>query len=128
MSREVVQLGHPILRSIKLQNQITRRVVVKGGLLFSAIVPALGLIGTTGAAGAGLSPLDPKDPAAVTLGFVDDVHKVDAAANPRYTAGQKCANCEQFQGKSNDAQGGCVLFPGKSVPAAGWCKVWRPKP
>ncbi len=109
-----------------MQNQVTRRVVVKGGLLFSAIVPALGLIGT--ARGAGLSPLDPMDPAAVTLGFVDDVHKVDTAANPRFAAGQKCANCEQFQGKLNDARGGCVLFPGKSVPAAGWCKVWRPKP
>jgi hypothetical protein len=110
-----------------VQNKVTRRAVVKGGLLLSAIVPALGLIGNAGAATADLPPLDPKDPAAVTLGFVDDVSKVDAAANPMYAAGQKCTNCVQFQGKPNDAQGGCVLFPGKSVPGSGWCKVWRKK-
>jgi high potential iron-sulfur protein len=109
-------------------NQVTRRAIVKGGLLFSAIAPVLGLIGNTRAATADLPSLDPKDPAAVTLGFVDDVSKVDAAANPKYAPGQKCANCEQYQGKANDARGGCVLFPGKSVPAAGWCKVWRQKP
>jgi len=111
-----------------VQNQVTRRAVLTGGLLFSAIVPALGLIGNTRASIADLPPLDPKDPAAVTLGYVDDVSKVDTAANPKYAAGQKCANCEQFQGKPTDARGGCVLFPGKSVPAAGWCKVWRQKP
>ena len=111
-----------------MQHKVTRRAVVKGGLLLSAIVPAVGLIGNTGAATADLPPLDPKDPAAVTLGFVDDVSKVEAAANPTYAPGQKCANCEQFQGKSSDARGGCVLFSGKSVPAAGWCKVWRQKP
>jgi High potential iron-sulfur protein len=123
-----IELDHPFSRSITVQNKITRRAVVKAGLQCSAIVPALGLIGNTRAATAGLTALDPKDPAAVTLGFVDNVSKVDAAANPRYALGQKCANCEQFQGKANDPQGGCVLFPGKSVPAAGWCKVWRPKP
>jgi hypothetical protein len=110
-----------------VQNKVTRRAVVKGGLLLSAIVPALGLIGNTGAATADLPPLNPKDPAAVTLGFVDDVSEVDAAANPTYAPGQKCANCEQFQGKPIDARGGCVLFPGKSVPGSGWCKVWRKK-
>lgn len=111
-----------------MQNQVTRRAVVKGGLLCGALVPSLGLIGNTRAATAGLTPLDPKDPAAVTLGFINDASKVDAAANPRYAPGQKCANCEQFQGKPSDARGGCVLFSGKSVPAAGWCKVWRQKP
>jgi High potential iron-sulfur protein len=111
-----------------VRNKFTRRAVIEGGLLLSAVVPALGLIGDAGAATADLTPLDPKDPAAVTLGFVDNVSKVDAAANPRYAPGQKCANCEQFQGKPTDAQAGCVLFPGKSVPAAGWCKVWRQKP
>jgi hypothetical protein len=111
-----------------VKNQVSRRAVVKGGFLFSAIVPVLGLIGNTPAATADLQPLDPKDPAAVTLGFVDDVSNVDAAANPTYAPGQKCANCEQFLGKPSDARGGCVLFSGKSVPAAGWCKVWRKKP
>jgi High potential iron-sulfur protein len=110
-----------------VQNKFTRRGVVKGGLLLSAIVPVLGSIGNAGAATADLPPLDPNDPAAVTQGFVDNVSKVDAAANPRYAPGQKCANCEQFQGKPSDARGGCVFFPGKSVPGSGWCKVWRQK-
>jgi hypothetical protein len=111
-----------------VQNQFSRRAVVKGGLLFGAIVPVLGLIGNTGAATADFPPLDSKDSSAVTLGFVDDVSKVDAAANPRYAPGQKCANCQQFQGEPSGVRGGCLLFPGKSVPAAGWCKVWRQKP
>lgn len=111
-----------------MQNKLTRRAVVKGGLLCSAIVPALGLIGNTGAAPADLPPLDPKDPMAVTLGFVDNASKVDAAANPRYAPGQTCVNCQQFLGKPSDARGGCVLFSGKSVPAGGWCKVWRQMP
>ena len=110
-----------------MKHKVTRRAVIRDGLLLSAFVPAFGLIGNAGAAAADLSPLDPKDPAAVTLGFVADVSKVDAAANPKYAPGQKCANCEQFQGKASDARGGCVLFSGKSVPAAGWCKVWRQK-
>jgi len=109
-------------------SRFTRRAIVKRGLLFSATLPALGLAGTANAGPADLPPLDPKDAAAITLGFVDDVSKVDAAANPTYAAGQKCANCEQFLGKPSDVRGGCVLFPGKSVPAAGWCKVWRQKP
>ena len=74
---------------------------------------------------ADLPPLDPKEAAAVTLGFINDATKVDAVANPRYAAGQTCANCEQYIGKQSDPKGGCVLFPGKSVPGAGWCKVWR---
>ena len=111
-----------------MQNKVTRRAVLRGGLVFSAIVPALRLIGNARAATADLTPLDPRDPAAVTLGFVDEVSKVHAAANPTYAASQTCANCQQFLGKPSDTRGGCVLFPGKSVPAAGWCKVWRPKP
>jgi hypothetical protein len=110
------------------KNNLTRRTLVKGGLMVGAIVPALGLIGHTHAAPADLPPLDPKDPAAVTLGYVDDVSKVDAASNPTYAPNQRCANCQQFQGDSASTRGGCVLFPGKSVPAAGWCKVWRKKP
>jgi hypothetical protein len=94
----------------------------------SAIVPALGLIGNAASAAPDLPPLDPKDPIAITLGFVNDSTKVDAAANPRYAADQTCANCEQFQAKPGAVRGGCVLFAGKTVPAAGWCNVWRKMP
>ncbi len=108
-----------------MECKFTRRAVVKSALMASAAASALGLIGHSTAAAADLPPLDPKDPTAVSLGFVNDSSKVDAAANPMYKADQTCANCQQFQGKPGDARGGCVLFAGKSVPAAGWCKVWR---
>jgi hypothetical protein len=106
-------------------NTITRRTVVKHGLMAGTAISALGLIGTRPSGAANLPALDPKDPQAVTLGFTNDAAQVDAAANPTYARSQTCANCQQFQGRSGDTRGGCVLFPGKSVPAAGWCKVWR---
>ncbi len=108
-----------------MQCKYSRRAIVKNGLMATAAVSALGLIGNTPAAAADLTPLDPSDPTALSLGFVNDASKVDAGANPMYKAGQTCANCQQFQGKPGDSRGGCVLFAGKSVPAAGWCKVWR---
>jgi hypothetical protein len=109
-----------------MQHGITRRAVVKGGLMAGAVVPALGFMGRSAATAAtDLPALDPHESTAVTLGFINDSAKVDSAANPAHTADQSCANCEQFLGKPSDIRGGCVLFPGKSVPAAGWCKVWR---
>jgi len=38
-----------------VQSRFTRRALVKGGLLLSAVVPALGLLGNSGAATAELS-------------------------------------------------------------------------
>ena len=109
-----------------MQERITRRAVVKFGLMAGTVVPAVGLLGEgSRAAASELQPLDPRDPMAVTLGFIDDATKVDVKTNSSYVRGQTCANCEQFQGPRDAARGGCVLFAGKSVPAAGWCKVWR---
>ena len=62
-----------------MQNKISRRAVVKGGLIAGALIPAMGLMSGEAAA-AGLPPLDPKDPTAQALGFVPDATKVDAAA------------------------------------------------
>ena len=130
MKRGKIRWGYSNNGSIAMQSKITRRAIVKSGLMASAIVPAFGLICDTAAAAAAaatadLPALDPKDPQAMTLSFINDTTKVNAALNPTHTADQTCANCQQFQGKRTDARGGCVLFPGKSVPAAGWCKVWR---
>ena len=110
-----------------MQNKISRRAMVKGGLIAGALVPALGLIGNAARA-AGLPPLDPSDPTAKALGFVTDSTKVDAAANPTHKPNQKCGTCAQFQGKPGDASGGCNIFAGHSVPSGGWCKVWAQKP
>jgi hypothetical protein len=110
-----------------MQNKISRRAIVKGGLIAGAFIPAIGLMTGTAEA-AGLTPLDPKDPTAMALGFVTDSTKVDAATNATYKPTQKCSNCSQYQGKAGDATAGCNLFAGKSVPAGGWCKVWAAKP
>lgn len=110
-----------------MQNKISRRAVVKGGLIAGALAPALGMLTNTANAAA-LPPLDPNDPTAKALGFVTDASKVDATANPTFKSTQKCSTCAQFQGKAGDATAACAIFAGHSVPAGGWCKVWAQKP
>jgi hypothetical protein len=115
-----------IQRIIEMHHRISRRALVKSGLLAGALVPAIGLIGND--ADAALTPLDPSDPTAKALGFVTDASKVDAKAESTYKPNQKCSTCAQFQGKAGDASGGCNIFAGHTVPAGGWCKVWAQKP
>ena len=110
-----------------MQRKISRRAIVKGGLIAGTFIPAIGLIANSAVA-AGLPPLDPKDPTAQALGFTTDASKVDATANPTFKPTQKCSTCAQYQGKATDATAGCNIFAGKSVPAGGWCKVWAQKP
>jgi hypothetical protein len=109
-----------------MQNKISRRAVIKGGLMAGALVPAMGLIGNTAGAAA-LTPLDPNDPMAKAVKYAPDGSKVNASANPTYKPTQKCSNCAQYQGKAGDASAGCNIFPGHSVPAGGWCNVWVQK-
>ncbi len=106
---------------------LTRRALVKSGLMATVLVPALGLIRSPSASAADVLPLEPSDPQAAGLGFVNDASKVNGAANPTFASGQSCANCQQYQGKAGEARGGCLIFPAKSVPATGWCKVWSKK-
>jgi High potential iron-sulfur protein len=114
-------------RITTMQSKISRRAIVKGGLIAGAFIPALGLM-PRGAVAADLPPLNPSDPTAKALGFVTDSSKVDAAANPTHKATQKCGNCAQYQGTASAASAGCNIFAGHSVPQAGWCKVWAQKP
>ena len=110
-----------------MQRKISRRALVKRGLIAGAFIPAMGFVRNAEAAAA-LPLLDTKDPTAQALGFVTDASKVDAAANATYKPNQKCSTCAQFQGKPGDATAACNIFVGKSVPAGGWCKVWAAKP
>jgi hypothetical protein len=110
-----------------MQHNISRRDLVKSGLLAGVLVPAIGLIGREARA-AGLTPLDPNDPTAKALGFVTDASKVEASTNPTYKAGQRCATCAQYQGKPTEATAACAIFAGHSVPAGGWCRVWAQRP
>jgi hypothetical protein len=125
--RENVRSLFSSYRTITMQRKISRRAIVKGGLIAGTFIPAIGLIANSAVA-AGLPPLDPKDPTAQALGFTTDASKVDATANPTFKPTQKCSTCAQYQGKATDATAGCNIFAGKSVPAGGWCKVWAAKP
>jgi hypothetical protein len=107
---------------------ISRRAIVKTGLIAGLGVPVLGLTAGAAQAAAGLTPLDPSDPLAKSLSFVTDAGKVDAKANPTYKPTQKCGNCAQYQGKAGETMAACTIFAGHTVPEGGWCKVWAQKP
>lgn len=76
----------------------------------------------------GMPQLTEDDPQAKSLAYVNDATTIDGAKQPRYKAGQDCANCALFQGKAEQEWAGCSIFPGKAVNAAGWCTVYAPKP
>jgi High potential iron-sulfur protein len=109
-----------------MQRKISRRSLIKGGLIAGAILPMAALV-SRGAAAAALPALDPNDPTAKALGFVPDNSKVDTKAYPTFKPTQKCGTCAQFQGKAGDATAACTIFAGKSVPQTGWCQVWAQK-
>lgn len=91
---------------------MTRRALVKGGLVAGALVPVAALL-FSGPARADLPPLDPNDPAAKGRDYVTKSAKSDAY----------CGNCSLYK-KTGDATGSCALFAGKSVAFAGWCSGW----
>ncbi len=68
------------------------------------------------------------NPQAKSLSYVHDATTIDASQQPRYKAGQECANCALFQAKADEEWAGCSIFPGKAVNARGWCSVYAPKP
>jgi len=68
--------------------------------------------------------LDVKDPAAVALGYVENVARLDARKFPEFVAGSSCENCLQLQGTAGNNYRPCGLFPGKLVSVSGWCKGW----
>ena len=110
-----------------MHQKISRRTLIKGGLLAGACVPALGLLANEASA-AGMTPLSPTDPTAVALGFATNSAQVDAKKYPTHTAAQKCSTCAQYLGKPGQASGGCNIFAGHTVPAGGWCSAWAQKP
>jgi hypothetical protein len=108
--------NHSIKGIMIMNDNITRRALVKGGLLASVLVPVAGLCVSTDASAASAA-LDPSDPAAKALGYVTQSSKPD----------QKCGICNQFQGKAGDARGPCTIFAGKTVVSTGWCQSWVKK-
>ena len=106
--------------------KISRRAIIKKGIIAGALLPAIGLAAREASA-APLPPLDPSDPTAKALGFVNDNGQVDTKKYPTFKPAQKCGSCAQFQGKATDAAAACTIFAGKSVPQNGWCQVWAQK-
>jgi hypothetical protein len=98
-----------------MNHGMTRRVLLRNAVAFSALLPAAGLLMQRAVAQA--PALDPSDPTAKALAYV----------TVSTTAGSTCGNCAQFQGKAGAQTGPCTIFPGKSVAAAGWCKGWVKK-
>jgi hypothetical protein len=99
-----------------MTKNITRRAVVIRGLVVGSIIPVQTFVSSVVRAES--PPLDPNDPTAKALGYIPQSTK----------SGEKCSNCNQFQGNAGSAQGPCTIFPGKSVAAAGWCMSWVKKP
>jgi hypothetical protein len=99
-------------RVITIYSVITRRALVRDGLIAGALVPIAGLF-ISGAAHADLPALDPNDPAARGRDYVTKSAKSDAY----------CGNCSLYK-KTGDSTGSCALFAGKSVAFAGWCSGW----
>jgi hypothetical protein len=99
-----------------MNRTITRRALVKSGLLAGALVPVAGLFMNSDAYGD--SPaLDPGEQTAKALNYVTKSAKADAS----------CGTCSQYQGTAGDATGPYAIFPGKSVASAGWCSGWVKK-
>jgi hypothetical protein len=71
--------------------------------------------------------LDENDPTAQALGYKHDATKVDKAKQPKYAAGEDCANCQLYQGKAGDPFGPCPIFGGKQVSKDGWCSAYTKK-
>src|ERR1700728_5376129 len=88
---------------------ITRRALVKDGLIVGALVPVAGLF-ISGAVYADLPPLDPSDPAARGRDYVTKSAKPDAY----------CGNCALYK-KTGDSMRSGTLSAGKRIAFAAWC-------
>ena len=65
---------------------------------------------------------------ATALGYRHDSAKTDAKKYPQHTPTQRCHNCSFFQGKADDAWGGCAMFGRKHIAGPGWCVAWAKAP
>ena len=81
-----------------MQRKISRRSLVKSGLIAGALLPSLSLL-SANAAAASLPALDPNDPTAKALGFTTDASKVDSKTHPTFKPGQKCGNLRAIPGQ-----------------------------
>lgn len=105
------------------QNSASRRRFLKLAAGTAAVAAAAGTVPSLARA-RDMPHLSPSDPTAKALSYVEDASK---STSPKHKAGDDCANCMFFQGKSGAEYGPCQLFPGKAVHAKGWCVSHQPK-
>ncbi|RQS08880.1 high-potential iron-sulfur protein [Burkholderia sp. Bp8998] len=98
-----------------------RRFIVATTVLASAL--AMG----RRAAAADAGVVQESDANAQALGYKTDASRVDHAKFPKFQAGETCANCQFFQGKTGAAMAPCAVFGGKQVSAKGWCSAYAKK-
>lgn len=79
------------------------------------------------AAAADAGVVQESDANAKALGYKTDVSRVDRAKFPKFQAGEACANCQFFQGKTGAAMAPCAILGGKQVHATGWCSAYMKK-
>ena len=107
-------------------SDLSRRYFIKLAAYSAALLP-LGHTLFADAADA-LPHLAAGDQQAKTLGYIENVAKVDRAKEHAYKEGSKCQNCALYQdAQSHGGYAPCSAFPGKSVSANGWCRVYAAK-
>ena len=67
------------------------------------------------------------DPQAMALGYKADNSQVDTKKHANFAKDQQCSGCVLYQGKPQDATGGCAVFANKHVSGNGWCGAWTKK-
>lgn len=76
----------------------------------------------------GAPKVDEDSEQAKALGYRHDSARVDPKKYPQHVPAQHCANCSFFQGKKDDAWGGCAMFGRKHIAGPGWCVAWAKAP
>ena len=105
---------------------LSRRYFIKLAAYSVALLP-LGHMLFADAADS-LPHLSAGDQQAKTLGYIENVSKVDPAKEHAYKVGSKCQNCTLYQdAQAHGDYAPCSAFPGKSVSANGWCRVYAAK-
>ncbi|RAQ11662.1 High potential iron-sulfur protein [Burkholderia cepacia] len=93
----------------------------------TVLASALAVGRRAAAADAGAGAVQETDANARALGYKTDASRVDHAKFPKFQAGEACANCQFFQGKTGAATAPCTIFGGKQVNAKGWCGAYAKK-
>lgn len=80
---------------------------------------------------AGESAVKEDEPVAASLGYKEDVSKVDTTRFPKRKGpeGEKqfCHNCQFYTPKGDSGWGACLILRTGLVKGEGWCNTWAAK-